>query len=156
TGWGPGAWTYAANTKLQSHNLYGQVLGELGLLGVIAFLGIVLFFWLNVRRIKRAYREHPEWGHDTLYQYAQCIGTALLLLLIYGNVAHNLFRYHWLWYGAFLIVVRHCVERRLHAAADLAPAADGEGGEAGAAERGGDDPPPGRERARLAPGGSHG
>ncbi len=117
TGCGPGVWTYATNTKLQSHNLYGQVLGELGVVGTIPFLCIVLFFWLNVRRIKRLYREHPEWDQDALYQYAQCMGTALLLLLIYGNVAHNLFRYHWLWYGAFLIVTRHLVEQRLNSAA---------------------------------------
>ena len=100
---------------------------------------------------------HPEWGHDTLYQYAQCLGTALLLLLIYGNVAHNLFRYHWLWYGAFLIVVRHRVQQRLHESADVAPATDdAAGGEADDADPDWDDPPPARELAGLAPGGSHG
>jgi hypothetical protein len=157
TGCGPGAWTKATHSKLQSHNLYGQVMGELGLLGVLPFLAIVLFFWLNVRAIKKAYRAHPEWGHDNLYQYAQCLGTALLLLLIYGNVAHNLFRYHWLWYGAFLIVVRHRVRQRLQESADVAPAADEiEGGEADEADPDWDDPPPARELAGLAPGGSHG
>ena len=37
---------------------------------------------------------------------------AVLLLLFEGNFGHNLLRYSWLWYGAFLIIARHCVQYR--------------------------------------------
>ena len=146
TGCGPGVWIPATKSKIQSHNLYGQVIGELGLIGTLAFASVVLFFWLNVRRIKRLYREHPEWGQDLLYHFAQSMGAALLLLLIFGNVAHNLFRYHWLWYGAFLIVIRHLVERRVYEAAEFAPAH---------ADADWDDSLPVEEWTGFAAGGSH-
>jgi O-antigen ligase len=113
TGCGPGVWRVATQTKLESHNLYGQLLGELGLVGAVPFAFVVLLFWLNARWIARRYREHPEWGRDFLYHFGQCLGVALLLLLLNGNFGHNLFRYTWLWYGAFLIIARYCVEQRL-------------------------------------------
>jgi len=129
TGCGPGVWRMATGSKLEAHNLYGQVLGEVGLLGALPFAFIVLFFWLNVRRVKRLYRAHPEWERDFLYHFAQGLGMALLLLLLNGNFAHNLFRYTWVWYGAFLIITRYCVERRAldEANAEATPAAPEDG-----------------------------
>ena len=113
TGCGPGAWKVATGRKIESHNLFGQLLGETGTIGAVAFAGILLGFWLNLRRIWRLYREHPEWGRDFLYHVSTAIGMALFLLLFEGNFGHNLFRYSWLWYGGFLIITRHCVEQRL-------------------------------------------
>ncbi len=113
TGCGPGAWKVATGRKIESHNLFGQLLGETGTIGALAFAGILLGFWLNLRRIWQLYREHPEWGRDFLYHVSTAIGMALFLLLFEGNFGHNLFRYSWLWYGGFLIITRHCVEQRL-------------------------------------------
>ena len=113
TGCGPGAWKVATGRKIESHNLFGQLLGETGTIGALAFAGILLGFWLNLRRIWRLYRQHPEWGRDFLYHISTAIGMALFLLLFEGNFGHNLFRYSWLWYGGFLIITRHCVEQRL-------------------------------------------
>jgi O-antigen ligase len=113
TGCGPGAWKPATGRKIESHNLFGQLLGETGTLGAVAFVGILLGFCINLRRIRRLYRERPEWGKDFLYHVNTAIGLALFLLLFEGNFGHNLFRYSWLWYGGFLIITRHCVEQRL-------------------------------------------
>jgi O-antigen ligase len=113
TGVGPGAWRPASGSKLEAHNLYGQVAGEMGLLGVAAFVLVVLFWWWNLRRINRLYREHPEWPRDFLYHLTRGLGLMLLLLLFEGNFGHNLYRYYWLWYGGFLIIARQCVEQRL-------------------------------------------
>jgi hypothetical protein len=116
TGCGPGAWKLASGSLIESHNLYGQLLGEMGTLGALAFGAILAGFWCNVRWIRRAYRQHPEWGQDFLYHTANAIGFAVLLLLFEGNFGHNLFRFSWLWYGGFLIIARYCVEQRLSAA----------------------------------------
>jgi hypothetical protein len=113
TGCGPGAWKPATGRKIESHNLFGQLLGETGTLGAVAFVGILLGFCINLRRIRRLYRERPEWGKDFLCHVSTAIGFALFLLLFEGNFGHNLFRYSWLWYGGFLIITRHCVEQRL-------------------------------------------
>ena len=122
TGCGPGAWRPATGQfagkpwrlMLEAHNLYGQTIGELGSVGGLAMIAVLAGFWSNLRWIKRTYQLHPEWGEDFLYRVAQAIGLGILLLLFLGNFSHNLYRYHWLWFGGFLIITRHCVEQRLH------------------------------------------
>jgi hypothetical protein len=119
TGCGPGAWRPASGSKIESHNLYGQLIGELGSVGVLAFVAVLIGFWVNLRWIRRVYQHHTEWGHDFLSYVAQAIGLSVVLLLFEGNFSHNLYRYHWLWFGGFLIIVRHCVQQRLNALAAL-------------------------------------
>jgi O-antigen ligase len=113
TGVGPGAWRPATRTKIESHNLYGQLLGETGSLGAAGFLAILAGFWVNWRRVRQIRRDFPAWENDLVFQLAGAIGTAVLLLLFMGNFGHNLFRFSWLWYGGFLVIARYCVERRL-------------------------------------------
>ncbi len=113
TGIGPGAWRPANNTKIESHNLYGQLLGETGTLGAVAFGMLMLCFWANLRLIHRIRREVPAWQNDLVFTLPAAIGVAVLLLLFMGNFGHNLFRFTWLWYGGFLVIARHCVARRL-------------------------------------------
>src|SRR5262249_19576274 len=117
TGCGPGAWKPATERELESHNMYGQLLGEMGTLGAVTFAAVLLCFWANLRLIRRTYQVHPEWGHDFLYHMSNAIGWAVLLLLFEGNFGHNLLRYSWLWYGGFLVIARHCVQVRLNAEA---------------------------------------
>jgi O-antigen ligase len=113
TGCGPGAWRPATRRPIESHNLYGQVMGEMGTLGVLAFAAVVLAFWSNIRRVRRAYRDNPGWERGFLYHLSGCLGMALFMLLLNGNFGHNLYRYTWIWFGAFAIIARHCVEQRL-------------------------------------------
>jgi O-antigen ligase len=113
TGCGPGAWRPASGLKLESHNLYGQLVGETGTLGAIAFAAVLIGLWTNFRRVKQLYRLHLAWGDDFPLQMARAVGLAVVLLLFMGNFGHNLYRYSWLWYGGFLIIARHCVEQRL-------------------------------------------
>ena len=113
TGCGPGAWRPATRSPIESHNLYGQVMGELGTLGILAFAAFLACFWVNLRWVRKTYRSNPDWEHDFLYRMNQALGLAVILLLFEGNFGHNLFRYNWYWYGAFLIVVRYCVQQRL-------------------------------------------
>jgi O-antigen ligase len=113
TGIGPGAWRPANRTKIESHNLYGQLVGETGTLGLFAFAAIVGCFWANLRAIRRVRRDVPEWQNDLLFTLPSAIGLGLFLLLFMGNFGHNLFRFTWLWYGGFLIIARHCVARRV-------------------------------------------
>lgn len=111
-GVGPGAWRPATRSKIESHNLYGQLMGELGTLGVAAFSAVLLCFWANLRAVKRLRNAYPEWRNDLLFTLPGAIGVALVLLLFMGNFGHNLFRFTWLWYGGFLIVARRCCEVR--------------------------------------------
>jgi O-antigen ligase len=113
TGCGPGAFRPATGSPLESHNLYGELLGETGSLGAIAFLGILAAYGMNLLRVRRAYQQHPEWGKDLLYEVTVAITIALFMLLFLGNFGHNLFRFSWLWYGGFLVIIWHCLQERM-------------------------------------------
>jgi O-antigen ligase len=113
TGVGPGAWRPATRSKIESHNLYGQLLGETGTLGALAFVTLLGCFWANLRAVRWVRRAVPEWREDLVCQIPAAVGMGVFLLLFVGNFGHNLFRFTWLWYGGFLIVARHCVARRV-------------------------------------------
>jgi hypothetical protein len=113
TGIGPGAWRPANRVKIESHNLYGQLVGETGTLGLIAFVSLIACFWMNLRMVRRIRKEVPAWENDLVFTLSASVGVAVFLLLFMGNFGHNLFRFTWLWYGGFLIIARHCVSRRL-------------------------------------------
>jgi len=113
TGVGPGAWRPATGSKLESHNLYGQLVGELGTVGLLAFVGLLAAYRSNIRWLRRVGQDYPflrDWLPLTL---ARAIGMSVLLLLLLGIFGHNLYRYTWLWYAGFLILARHVVEQRL-------------------------------------------
>jgi len=112
-GIGPGAWRLATGQPIESHNLYGQLVGELGGLGAATFTALLVCFWMNLRAMKRLRRDYPEWQNDLLFTLPPAIGVSLFLLLLMGNFGHNLFRFTWLWYGGFLIIARHCAELRV-------------------------------------------
>jgi hypothetical protein len=116
TGVGPGYWIPATRRKVQSHHLYAQVMGEMGLLGIVTFAAILVLLWLKVRGLKKEYKAHPEWGRDYVFHVIQAVSLGILLMLFLGNTLHNLFRFNWLWYGAFLIVAGQCVRQRLQGA----------------------------------------
>jgi hypothetical protein len=111
TGCGPGAWIPSTGRIVESHNLYGQVPGEMGLLGVLTFGSIALLLLYNTRAIKGCYRQNG-WDKDFLFLLADAVEIAVILLLFMGYGGHNLFRFSWLWYGGFLIVARHLVTQR--------------------------------------------
>ena len=119
TGVGPGVWRVATGSKIESHNLYGQLVGETGTAGLVGFVAVVACYWANLRAVRRYRAAAPEEErNDLLYTLPSAVGVALVLLLFLGMVGHNLFRFTWLWFGGFLIIARHCAARRaaVHAA----------------------------------------
>ncbi len=113
TGCGPGAWMPATGSDIEAHNLYGQVLGETGTLGVLAFAGLLLAYVANVRWASARSRDHPERGDIFAVPLIRAAGLGVVLMLIGGWGGHNLFRYNWLWYASFVIVARRCMEQRM-------------------------------------------
>lgn len=119
SGVGPGCWRPATRSSIESHSLYGQVMGEMGLLGVFTFAAIVLAFFYNVAWLQRQNRfcrsRFPATSSeaDFLVLTARAIRLAVLLMLFSGVFGHNLFRFNWLWYGGFLVIACHCMRQRL-------------------------------------------
>jgi hypothetical protein len=112
SGCGPGAWLPATGSDIESHQLIGQIIGEMGTLGVLTFGALVLTLFYNVRAIRAACRANPQPPPDFLYYMAGAVGMSLVLLLFEGMGGHNLYRYNWLWYSAFLVCARYAVQQR--------------------------------------------
>jgi hypothetical protein len=101
-GVGPACFSIASRTGMQAHTLYGQTIAELGTAGALALLAIVGGYVGNYRDGRRLYRILGA-PHDAKFCYYVLLATAIALaqLLFLGFGGHNLFRYTWLWYGAF-------------------------------------------------------
>jgi O-antigen ligase len=115
SGIGPGAWRPATKSPLESHNLYGQLCGEMGLAGVFAFGAILACFGANFLAIRRGALRDPAGTNAFEHHLAAAVAMAVFLLLFEGNFGHNLFRHNWLWFGGFLIIARHVMDRRIRA-----------------------------------------
>lgn len=112
-GVGPGAHGLAMRHGFQAHNLYGQVLGETGTLGALALASIVLCFFANGLEIRQLRRRDPtHWG-DFPSSVSSSVLFTVVLLLVKGNSDHNLYRYTWLWSGAFQAIAVSCMKKRL-------------------------------------------
>jgi len=118
TGIGPGAWIPATGSEVESHNLVGQLVGEMGLLGAGAFSLVLLAFAWNIGKVRAIQTERPEWKSDFAVQVASGTAIAVGLLLFMGLFGHNLFRFTWLWYGGFLIIARHVLAQKMESEAD--------------------------------------
>ncbi|MDD2467021.1 MAG: O-antigen ligase family protein [Desulfobulbus sp.] len=89
-----------AESPTQSHNLYGQVIAEFGVIGTALFVGMVFSIWrcaLIVR--KKASLEGRE--RDYRYVLSEAIIASLLALLLLGLAGHNFYRPLWLWLAAW-------------------------------------------------------
>jgi hypothetical protein len=97
----------------QAHNLYGQVLGEMGTMGALALLGVVACFALNAREMRRLSRMDNTGLGPFPKNLSRAIMISVALLLIKGWSDHNLYRYTWLWFGAFQAIAVNCMRERV-------------------------------------------
>jgi hypothetical protein len=112
TGIGPGSWRPATKSKLESHNLIGQLCGEMGFAGILTFSFILYCFAANLLWMRRRYRKEKPANRPFEYHVAMAVGMSVFLLLFLGTFGHNLFRHNWLWFGGFLIIARYVASKR--------------------------------------------
>jgi O-antigen ligase len=99
-GHGPGSFALADNYGAQAHNLYGQVLGEMGVVGAAGLLALLACFALNAREARRL---HAKLGGPRTFSalLVQAVGVSVFMLLLLGLAGHNMFRHQWQWFAAF-------------------------------------------------------
>ena len=86
-----------------AHNLPGEILGETGLLGGIAFTAMIVVAWRNCSRTIRICKESAIPAADTFHELALSLSNSILLLLLFGLSLHNALRFNWLWIAAFAL-----------------------------------------------------
>ncbi len=94
----------------EAHNLAGQVLGETGVLGTIAFVAMVSVMLAGGRRIRAASRVDGDRRLVMLSDFSLAYRDTILLLFVSGVAGHNLFFYHWVWMAAFSQCAVRCLE----------------------------------------------
>lgn len=123
-GIGPGNFKYGWDDRpigMSAHNLYGELLGETGGAGFLAFFILVVLIVKTHRKV--AEKAHELLGSASPHsppvlpakadkaRLLQLVSTAsvqaIILLLFNGNFGHNLYRYNWLWIGAIGVLSLH-------------------------------------------------
>lgn len=94
---------------LDSHNLYGEVLGGLGIVGTLAFLFLIAITFRNALLIRKEVGKGNVPRASPAAWIAWAILIMLVLLLFEGWASHNLGRYNWLWAAAMGVLARDFV-----------------------------------------------
>jgi len=117
-GWGPGCSRFEAyklrgyNYKeedetsegvIQLHNLYAQLLSELGIMGAASFLSLIFLIILTQRKITNNLGKTYPGNHLIINTAIACTST-MWLLLFEGIFGHNLYRYNWIWISTILVL----------------------------------------------------
>ena len=91
-------WPETPKVYLNAHSLYFKLLGELGSLGVVTFVGYLLMLMALNRRLTKRFRE--EHADALLQNFPGYCNLILYLLLFTGYSGHNLYRPTWFTMGA--------------------------------------------------------
>lgn len=102
---------------LKPHNMYVQIISELGIVGIVTFGGLI---WFMIRQNFRLRKRMRERGIDAplikaISYSITCSTGALFFTCIFG---HSLFRTHWYWCCALTVVLWALFEKALPAAAE--------------------------------------
>jgi O-antigen ligase len=111
-GHGPRGFDFATGRHGGAHNLYGQIISEVGTAGALAFLAFIICFVLNWLEVGRFYRDHPETPRDFPFYLSRGLGLIVVLLLLLGWSGHTLYRYNWQWFAVFQAITVHCIRKR--------------------------------------------
>lgn len=125
-GIGPGNFKYGWDHVAvgpSAHNLYGELMGETGGVGFLAFFTLVILIIRTHRKIidqslrfLAAHANAPPASVTTmrlLFLISAASVQTVVLLLFNGNFGHNLYRYNWLWVGAIGVLSVHFMGQEL-------------------------------------------
>ena len=100
----------------QPHNLPGQLLSELGLLGALSFGFLIFTILRQGRAARRALQALHNPAHEWLISLTNAVVIVLVALFAGGLSGHNLYRYNWYLAGALIVAVVRIAEQEKAAA----------------------------------------
>ena len=119
-GVGPAQHGAARGGSFQAHNLPGQVAGETGTLGVMAFLMMLACFGINHLNNWKNYKflKEKNLGMEGLYCWRVSIAVmyAVMMVLFQGLGLHNAYRFPLVWFGAFQALSTMMLQEKVDAA----------------------------------------
>jgi hypothetical protein len=107
-GVGPGCYMKARGKyfgfTMMSHNLYGELVGDLGITGTIAWIFLIRQVFLNLFLSKRKL-ESLSLQNDFLYKLTMGLLISLIVRLGVGLGSHGLYYFYWYLIAALSIIV---------------------------------------------------
>ncbi|HOP08138.1 MAG TPA: O-antigen ligase family protein [candidate division Zixibacteria bacterium] len=121
TGVGAGCYLIARGTEFgvwfQSHNMLGELIAEGGIVGFSAFCFFTYALLITIRRCrKRLKRLEKTDDNRFMSSMVEGILVSLWLLFLFGLAGHNLYRYNWFFFAAFVVVIDRELDRQEAAA----------------------------------------
>lgn len=112
-GVGPGCFLFARGKyfhfTMEAHNIYGQMIGDLGIPGTVAWFFLVRQIFLNIiaskQKLKSLSREN-----DFLYKLAMGLQISLIVRLFISLGSHGLYFFYWYVIAALSIAVLKLTE----------------------------------------------
>ena len=96
--------------NIWAHNLYGELIGELGVLGTIAWFRLIFLCFKEIKRINDFLILSKN--VNEIYQtIIDCCWTILVLRLIIGMTTHCLMSYIWYMIAGILVVTSNSLEK---------------------------------------------
>jgi O-antigen ligase len=113
-GVGPGCYSFARKAyfdyRLESHNIYGELIGELGIPGTIAWVFLIRQILMNLITSKKKLKQISMENHF-LYRLATGLQVSLLVRLFISLASHGLYYFYWYVIAALSIMTLKLTER---------------------------------------------
>lgn len=97
-GVGPGCFLFARGEyfgyTMESHNIYGQMIGDLGIPGTVAWFFFIRQVFCNLSEAKRKLRK-LSMDNEFLYRLALGIQASLMVRLFISLATHGLYYFYW-------------------------------------------------------------
>lgn len=110
-GVGPGCYLFAREKyysyRMESHNIYGQVMGDLGIPGLIITILLMTNLFKAINKIKKETVDQEE--NQFIYYLMLGITVSLITRLIISIGSHGLYFFYWYVMAALVIVSRRIV-----------------------------------------------
>ena len=112
-GVGPGCFLFARRKyfsyTMESHNIYGQVLGDLGIPGTIAWAFFIVGIFKNLIAARKKLKDMVMEKHF-LYYLALGLQVSLIVRLFVSLASHGLYYFYWYVIAALSIVILKTAE----------------------------------------------
>jgi O-antigen ligase len=94
---------------MESHNIYGQLIGELGIPGTIVWFLLIRQIFINLIESKRKLKSLAM-EKDFLYTLSLGIQISLIVRLFISMASHGLYYFYWYVMAALSIAILKSVE----------------------------------------------
>ena len=112
-GVGPGCFLFGRERyfsyKMEAHNLYGQIIGDLGIPGMISWFFFMRQIFLNINKLKGRLQNS---NHKSIFLYNVMLGIQISLItrLVISLASHGLYYFYWYVLAAIIVSCRRILD----------------------------------------------